>query len=198
MIYKCKSCRSGNLKIDNTYPYHDLYNCQACHRVGYSKLEECCRNPRQIVAILRHDHNLSFLYHQCLNCGGAEKTKPLKSKEYSEQIRSEFNQWSFEEWKDLKKTEGNEIYEGIKHSNYKNSNRYKYHQYLLSDDWKEKRKLVLERDNNICQFCRILTAVDVHHLHYGNLFNEPLEDLRCVCPDCHRLIHNKSYGSVNP
>jgi nitrate/TMAO reductase-like tetraheme cytochrome c subunit len=198
LIHKCISCRSGNLKIDHTYPYHDIYNCRECHHIGYFTLEECCRNPLQIISILRHNHDHFFLYHQCLNCGGAEKTKPLKAKEYSEQIRSEFNQWSFEEWKALKKIEGNEIYDGIKYSNYKNSNRYKYHQYLLSDDWKEKRKLVMERDSNICQFCRILPAVDVHHLHYDNLFNEPLEDLRGVCLDCHRLIHHKSYGSVNP
>lgn len=194
----CKKCKSSNIKIDSNYPYHDIFECQDCSHTGYSAIDDCCRSPRQIVAILRHDHDLFFLYRQCLNCGGAEKTKPLKAKDYSEQIRGEFNQWRFEEWKALKKIEGNEIYEGIKHSNYKNSKRYKYHQYLLSDDWKEKRKSVLERDNNSCQFCRSQPAIDVHHLHYDNLFNEPLEDLRSACLACHHLIHNKSNSSVNP
>lgn len=198
MNHKCTKCQIGNFKVDSTYAYHDIFECQSCSYVKSFKIEECCRNPRQIVTILRHDHDSFFLYDQCLNCGGAEKTKPLKAKDYSEQIRGEFNQWSFEDWKTLKKTEGNDIYEGIKYSNYKNSKRYKYHQYLLSDDWKEKRKLILERDQNVCQFCRLLPAVDVHHLHYDNLFNELLEDLRAVCLECHHLIHTKSNGSVNP
>lgn len=197
MNSKCKRCKSSSVEFDISYLYHNIYICRECNHVGYFKIDGCCRKPSHIVTILRHHHDLAFLYYQCTNCFGAVKTQPLKAKEYSEQIRAEFNQWRFEEWKTERKTESNEIYEGIKQDNYKKSKRYKYHQYLLSDDWKEKRKLVMERDNNMCQFCRLLPAVDVHHLHFDNLFNEPLEDLRSVCLYCYRLIHNKSHGSVN-
>lgn len=198
MSNKCKKCQSVNIELNRVYAYHDIYNCRDCNHAGNFPIEECCRKPYHIVTVHHHSYDLRPLYFQCLNCFGAEKTKPLKAKEYSEQIRAEFNQSGFEYWKTERKKENSEIYEGVKHSNYKNTKRYKYHEYLSSDKWKEKRKLVLERDKNVCQFCRLLQAVDVHHLHYNNLFNEPLEDLRGICLDCHHLIHNKRNSSVNP
>lgn len=198
MVYKCKKCRSARIEIDNTYKYHDIYTCRDCNHLGYFKIEECCRKAYRIVTIQHYNNELRALYFQCLNCFGAEKTKALNSKGFAEQIRGEFNQYRFEEWKAERQKEGNEIYEGIKNFNYKNSDYYRYQLYLLSIEWKEKRKLILERDKDTCQFCRAQPAVEVHHLHYNNLFNEPLEDLRSVCLDCHRLIHHKSRGSVNP
>ncbi len=173
MVYNCKKCGSGRLKIDQTYPYHDIYECQGCNHSTHTRIEDCCRKPFPITAIIRYDHDRYALYHQCLTCGGAEKTKPLKSKDYSERIRGDFNQDRFEEWKAEKREESNMIYESLRHANYKNTNAYKYHAYLQSDEWKAKRTLVLTRDNNLCQLCKTEPALDIHHLRYDNLYNEP-------------------------
>jgi 5-methylcytosine-specific restriction endonuclease McrA len=189
MMYQCKKCGSGKIKIDETYPYHDIYECLDCKHTCYSRIEDCCREPMLVVAIVRYDHDRFALCHQCLNCGGAEKTKHLKAKDYTEQIRGDFNQSRFEEWKTKKREESNGIYEGLKHSNYKNTRVYKYLTYLQSDKWKAKRTLVLIRDHNLCQQCRIEPALDIHHLTYDNLYNEPLEDLQSLCRECHINIH---------
>ncbi|WP_379093298.1 HNH endonuclease [Pedobacter sp. UC225_65] len=177
--------------------YHDIHSCRNCNKSWYTKINQCCRNPWQVVTIHWKDGK-SSLYNQCINCFGADKTKPLKQIEFSEQIRYPFNQERFEEWKIAKRNEANETYEGTQHSNYQNSEHYRYRQYLLSDEWKVKRKLVFERDSNTCQFCLVVPAVDVHHLHYKNKYDEPLEDLRSTCTHCHWLIHGKNSQAVNP
>ena len=66
----------------------------------------------------------------------------------------------------------------------------RYKAYLKSDKWKAKRKKVLQRDNYICQECKIQRAWQVHHDTYERIFHERLLDLRSVCGDCHKEIHN--------
>jgi hypothetical protein len=61
----------------------------------------------------------------------------------------------------------------------------KYSEYLRSDSWKNRRLLVLERDNYMCQACLSNIADEVHHLTYKHVFNEPLFDLISVCKPCH-------------
>lgn len=65
---------------------------------------------------------------------------------------------------------------------------FSYLEYLQSDKWKEKRKLVLRRDNFLCQSCLSNEAQQVHHLTYKHLANEPLFDLVSVCSYCHNQI----------
>lgn len=66
-----------------------------------------------------------------------------------------------------------------------------YTEYLNSEEWQKKRKLVLDRDKFICQArmngC-IKNATHVHHLTYKHRFNEPLFDLIAVCEFCHIQI----------
>lgn len=63
-----------------------------------------------------------------------------------------------------------------------------YAEYLKSPEWKEKRKMVMQRDKYICQSCLVEDAREVHHLTYRHLYNEPLFDLVAVCRDCHQSI----------
>lgn len=63
--------------------------------------------------------------------------------------------------------------------------------YLQSAQWRALRLATLKRDHYTCQQCGIDNVpLDVHHIHYNNLGNEPLEDLVCVCRSCHQEIHN--------
>ena len=72
-----------------------------------------------------------------------------------------------------------------------------YKEYLISDEWKELKKRRLEIDSNICQQCKIhitLETSNCHHIHYGNLYNENIEeDLISLCHSCHQIIHDH-YG----
>lgn len=66
-----------------------------------------------------------------------------------------------------------------------------YQAYLDTDEWRERRRAVLERDHYLCQSCLTAKATIVHHLTYAHLFNEPLFDLVSVCEDCHRMLHGR-------
>ena len=63
--------------------------------------------------------------------------------------------------------------------------------YLQTKRWKDKRILVLERDNNQCQKCGSTDNLHVHHLTYKHWRNEELEELITLCSSCHSSIHNK-------
>ncbi len=64
-----------------------------------------------------------------------------------------------------------------------------YNNYLLSKEWKDKRKQILKTRNQ-CQCCKSQKILQIHHLHYRNIFCEDLEkDLVVLCKKCHQLVH---------
>jgi hypothetical protein len=63
-----------------------------------------------------------------------------------------------------------------------------YLRYLRSDEWREKRRLVLERDGYRCQLWLQHVATEVHHKSYAHLGHESLEDLISLCRACHKAI----------
>lgn len=66
--------------------------------------------------------------------------------------------------------------------------------YLQSATWKDKRQLVLQRDNNKCCHCNN-PGYDVHHKTYRNWGNEPLRDLITLCRSCHDQWHSTQKGN---
>lgn len=67
-----------------------------------------------------------------------------------------------------------------------------YRAYFHSAQWYSKRELVLKRAHNRCEACGSQEVLQVHHKTYDNLFREPLEDLQCLCKNCHKLYHRSS------
>ena len=65
-----------------------------------------------------------------------------------------------------------------------------YQEYLYSEEWRERRNAVMERDGWKCVVCGE-EAQDVHHLTYERIFKEKLEDLIAVCRSCHSQLHSK-------
>jgi len=66
--------------------------------------------------------------------------------------------------------------------------------YLASPEWKAKRQLVLQRDHYTCQACGATSVpLEVHHISYCQLYEEPLTHLVSVCRECHQAIHDE-YG----
>ena len=66
-----------------------------------------------------------------------------------------------------------------------------YDEYLASDEWEERRQLVMDRAEGLCEGCRKAPAVQVHHLTYEHVFNELLYELVALCVPCHKRAHEK-------
>jgi 5-methylcytosine-specific restriction endonuclease McrA len=67
-----------------------------------------------------------------------------------------------------------------------------YEDYLKSEEWDKKRKLVLKRDDYTCQGCLAKhVPLEVHHKTYKNIQKEFLFELVSLCHDCHKRIHGK-------
>ncbi len=71
-----------------------------------------------------------------------------------------------------------------------------YAEYLASQEWWDRRTLVLERSNGLCEGCREAEAVDVHHLSYAHITQEFLFELVALCAPCHERIHGGTGNSA--
>lgn len=82
-----------------------------------------------------------------------------------------------------------ELYEK---SERKKFDKQQYKDYLKTLQWFDLKMEVYKRDSYRCRQChKDLSKFngEVHHTHYDNIYNEKLEDLVLVCPECHELIH---------
>jgi 5-methylcytosine-specific restriction endonuclease McrA len=189
-MQECQKCSSKSIIIERHYEHWNVYECANCKYWTFLQTEDCCRKPDEIISIDHKPNGGIAIYLQCLNCGGCQnRNKPLSSKKFGDKIRSEFSNSRFEEFKENKENERQELTTNKAEYRRRNSKRYKYYEYLTSDKWKILREKVKERDEYLCQECKIEKAEEVHHLNYDNIFNEKLSDLISVCTECHKKIH---------
>lgn len=70
-----------------------------------------------------------------------------------------------------------------------------YKRYMRSKEWDRKRELRLEIDGHKCVMCdrpesKCKDGLQIHHVSYRNLGDEDVfNDIVCLCPRCHRMIH---------
>jgi hypothetical protein len=64
-----------------------------------------------------------------------------------------------------------------------------YSYYLQSEKWYRKKENRKALDQNQCRLCFATTQLQVHHVTYGKLFDEPMSHLLTVCKSCHEVIH---------
>jgi 5-methylcytosine-specific restriction endonuclease McrA len=70
-------------------------------------------------------------------------------------------------------------------------NKYFYRNvYLHSDHWKNLRKEKLVQIS-ICEKCKTIHNLDVHHINYKGLYDVKLSDLQVLCRKCHEEEHIK-------
>jgi hypothetical protein len=64
-----------------------------------------------------------------------------------------------------------------------------YEVYLTTEHWRKTRERKLAQVDNCCENCPRVDSLEVHHLTYVRLGEELTEDLRVLCPICHREAH---------
>lgn len=69
------------------------------------------------------------------------------------------------------------------------SQRSEYWEYLKSETWKAKRRLLFQERGRKCEKCGAGKNLNVHHLSYEHFKDEPLSDLQILCRLCHKESH---------
>ncbi len=123
---------------------------------------------------------------QCLNCGN-NVGKFLKKEFWPDQPEP----WDDEIEAELRaRADAAELPVLLRYVEIQQEEQQKYSQYLLSPEWRRKRKLVLERDKGLCQGCLTAPATEVHHITYRNIFDEFAFQLTSLCSPCHERYHD--------
>ena len=153
-------------------------------RDGYLRIE-CSHARREVRSKMAASGRITF-WRQCMICGNLGEM--IKHKEaLSEGGGHAIRPVDHEIWDRYRiaRTALEESYRQQKSADWWS----KYDRYLESGDWKRRRRLVLERANNLCEGCRVRPATQVHHLTYKNVCDEFLWELVAVCTQCHEKAH---------
>lgn len=67
--------------------------------------------------------------------------------------------------------------------------RERYHEYLLSPEWKARRDERVKASGGRCQVCNRAEKLNVHHRTYERIGDELPDDLFVLCEECHHLFH---------
>ena len=76
-------------------------------------------------------------------------------------------------------------------------------EYYQSEAWKNIRMMCLQMSGFICQRCGNagkqiggIKILQIHHKTYERFGEEDLEDLECVCIQCHKKIHSNKLNMI--
>jgi 5-methylcytosine-specific restriction endonuclease McrA len=67
--------------------------------------------------------------------------------------------------------------------------RYRYDQYLGSQQWDLIRRQVRTKYKDTCQECFKAGKVEIHHKTYERIGAEEIDDLVALCRSCHKALH---------
>ena len=186
----CKYCNSGDISKYTPYEHYDVFECNSCKLISWKSIPECCRNPVKKIVAQWIDKSNFQIRIQCKNCGGClNMKKPLDHYKYHKQVKGEFSLVKHTNWITSKTSENEYIFSISKALKFANTNFVKYLNHLQSPYSKNIRRLVLKRDNYICQECMIAKAEEVRHLTYENMGKEELKNLISYCRPCHQSVH---------
>lgn len=184
---QCNICNTDMVEFNLIY--ENFYYCSNCDKSIVIKTNSCCNLPNlQYRKSITQNGNFQ-LYKQCLNCGYVprrlykfknDNNINIDEIQLLDKLRSDAaisNQ--IDSMKNMSLTISN-----IKKTLFFS----KLNQYYNTDKWKLKREKVLKRDNFLCQACLNKKAIQVHHLTYKHVFDEPLFELVSICIACHTKI----------
>jgi 5-methylcytosine-specific restriction endonuclease McrA len=72
-----------------------------------------------------------------------------------------------------------------------------YFEYMQSAQWNDRKRKYYAIHKKECKACGTRTAIDLHHLVYGNFGSEPDIHLVPLCKVCHKDFHTKHGVSGN-
>jgi 5-methylcytosine-specific restriction endonuclease McrA len=198
---KCPDC-GNKIETENRTiaEYHFCNNCGFEH-IDYPLT--CCLFPKIIPVRFYSDEIEAFrdsdnyvIYNQCQNCGRRVGKAISKSRYEKNEIPQSNN--SIVEKSDLIKKELQELSKSIQTRKIQRKRETFWDDiddYLKSERWQNIRKIVLKRDNYMCQSCFNAKAEQVHHLDGRFRKNEPLFTLVSVCNRCHDIITEIERGN---
>jgi hypothetical protein len=126
---------------------------------------------------------------QCMQCGDARSQPIAKAKalqlsgsveppDFDNELKQNWERRKQESVELIKKAFNGEVFhEG-------------YGEYLNSEAWAKRRKLVLNRARGTCEGCGEAAATEVHHTSYEHVGNEFLFELVALCEPCHDRFHH--------
>lgn len=126
---------------------------------------------------------------QCLDCGyvigGSRKRAP------GDENLPTIDATIGERYEHVRQAQFHEIRQRHARLQHEKSNSFfkEYGDYLRSDTWKAKRRLVFKRAGGVCEGCGLQEATEVHHLTYDHKMSEFLFELVAVCTECHARLH---------
>lgn len=201
--YKCKDCNQEFTIISGEYDNYGY--CAQCYKIEGIIREEgaCCKFASMIFVKHTINGGRFQLKKQCEYCAtSSNNSYPFKMvKDINELPESNFrleHDIQIKRQKEINDTLSlirQEFKEKLGCTTDYEGDLIHYVDYIKSPQWKEKRKLVLQRDKYICKSCLNAKATEVHHISYRHLTNEPLFELVSVCRDCHQTITNMDHGS---
>jgi 5-methylcytosine-specific restriction endonuclease McrA len=149
-------------------------------------IEFDCKCTNQVFVKYTKTNGIAEARKQCTTCGKGIAVKKSESPVPIESL-PEFNKETRDRWYEARRKRMQQIYEQEKSAKDQEW-QLLYSEYMVSDEWRERRQKVLVRDKWTCQSCLKARATQVHHLTYKHVFQEPLFDLISVCFDCHQTI----------
>lgn len=180
----CDKCGFSGDFIEENFGQYLITFCPECYNytTGYCKHEES--------SVVKYALNGWRVQRSCSKCYKLHGSY-LKQADYKLSDLREINK---EKHDNYHETQGEKYSERIKslsqmHRDWNKKEWLDEHNsYLKSALWREKRELVFQRDNYLCQSCLTARATEVHHLSYAHWRNEPLFELVSICNDCHKVI----------
>ncbi len=132
---------------------------------------------------------------QCQRCG-QQKGSALRKLPEHESLPA-FNETLQREWSEQRESE---VTKFKKKRQRENTLKWfsDYDRYLKSPQWTEKRDLVLQRENFVCQGCRKARATSAHHTTYRHQGHEFLFELIALCHSCHERYHASFVDALLP
>jgi hypothetical protein len=155
---------------------------------------ECETCESQNVKFVKYEmsNKIKILRKQCFDCGH------INGRNYKRSFVNNFNllmdadiilrnkRYEIQ----AKKHKIKNILYDYSRDHFERQKKYYNETYLNSEEWKHKRKLMMDFYKGKCQKCNSF-ATDMHHLTYDNIFKEKFDDLIPLCRNCHQKEHTK-------
>lgn len=175
---------------------HDLQLRWAKEFGEWSRQE--CKHERQELRRGTNNAGMPVIRMQCLDCGlriGNAVKRPPNADELPEFDDAMHDAYNAARKAALEKVDQKYVDIQLRRWKGKEDGDSYYAQahnaYLNSLAWKDRRRLVMERAQGLCEGCRKAAATEVHHLSYAHWGQELLFELVALCGNCHDRIHAK-------